>query len=221
MCFSLYKYDRHHLHGRFRQRLPLQKFCSSVLKMRYGPNFCRETGGLHVKKGIILTLWSEDLFRIPNEIYKPALRATVPRNLVFSICVFCCKAKWLGDKLWQCKAFMWSLFLDQTPTCFQYMTRLAVKHGDQKDEDIKLSIQNLDTLLGSIVNTIGRKVHDHFQRTKTFTLLFHYFCISTRIPKHEMADLQSFTEKRPLWIDPSIKLVSWLGVPAIGITYLP
>lgn len=93
---------------------------------------------------------------------------------------------------------MWSLFLDQAPTFKWYRTRLAVKHGDQKDKchnDIGLSIQNLDIILGSIVLTqLGGKVCNHLQRTKTFTLLLsHYFCISTPLLRLEMADLQLMT----------------------------
>ena len=47
----------------------------------------------------------------------------------------------------------------QTPMFEQYMTRLVIKIEHQKDicsDEIDLRAQNKDTILGSVLNSIGR-----------------------------------------------------------------
>ena len=74
---------------------------------------------------------------------------------------------------------------DRMPTFAWYMARFIVKNGHHKDmcyDEIGLCAQNIDTFLGSIINTIG----DHIERRRTFNLMSYNFCISTLILKLKM-----------------------------------
>jgi hypothetical protein len=69
------------------------------------------------------------------------------------------------------------------------MARFVVKNGHKKDtcfDEVGLCAQNIDTILDSIVNTIGRVYVINWKRERNFNFTSYDYCISTPTPKVEM-----------------------------------
>ena len=69
------------------------------------------------------------------------------------------------------------------------MARFVVKNGHKKDtcfDEFGLCAQNIDTILDSIVNTIGTVYVINWKRKRIFNLTSYDYCISTPTLKVEM-----------------------------------